>query len=70
MNKVDEYKKASEIAERLGTTPSKVIQNFEDFMNEFSNPEWEGDYCEEGCDSPENACSLCVEGNDLNGYWG
>ena len=39
-------------------------------MSEFSTPEWEGDYCEEGCPTEQGACLLCVEGNDYRGYWG
>jgi len=30
---------------------------------------WEGNYCEEGCPVEENACFLCVEGNDYKGYY-
>jgi len=67
---VYEYEKAKKIAERLGTTPAKVLNDFEDFMSEFSTPEWEGDYCEEGCPTEQGACLLCVEGNDYRGYWG
>ncbi len=29
---------------------------------------WQGNYCEEGCEE-KNACFLCVEGNDYNGYY-
>jgi len=66
----DDYLKALELAERLNTSPAHVLNNFSSFMAEFSTPEWDGDYCEEGCDNPESACLLCVEGNDYRGYWG
>ena len=39
MNKVDEYNKASEIAERLGTTPADVLNQFEEFYADMMREE-------------------------------
>jgi len=43
MNKVNEYNKATEIAERLGTTPADVLNQFEEFYAEAMREEreWE-----------------------------
>jgi len=41
MNKVDEYNKASEIAERLGTTPADVLNQFEEFYADWMREEQE-----------------------------
>jgi len=41
MNKVDEYNKASEIAERLGTTPADVLNQFEEFYTDYMREEQE-----------------------------
>jgi len=41
MNKVDEYNKATEIAERLGVTPAEILNEFEEMYAEWMREERE-----------------------------
>ena len=41
MNKVDEYNKATEIAERLGITPAEALNEFEELYADYMREEIE-----------------------------
>lgn len=41
MNKVQEYNKATEIAERLGITPAEALNEFEEMYAEWMRDEME-----------------------------
>lgn len=46
MNKIDEYNKATEIAERLGITPAEALNEFEELYADWmrEEQEWENEF--------------------------